>query len=336
MAYKSKEKFPLLNNPAKQTYCTVDPNRGTPCRVHFHRDTLKHLTPLNIDLPNTVDGYDHIALVTEKVLTVEELQRIEIFPARKDIPPVATEENEVLSAFNNKDSRASMDSDVQVVAAVTQAKATIRKLESSNLRVNDLERKIVTNGGKRDDGSPESLEYYKAVDSRNKIMVEQAKNYYVAASQMGLNEKHPDDKVRWLAANQPEFPFNVQNGYDGLTVADWTPEMKTLMYTVDTYAGKEHVQAKWEEEKSTHSEHVKRQNEMLKETGTNFRYTPVRPSKELVYARIEAAIQNKEVREAQDAVNSANIFNRKSRVKHLDEAKNRLWVAQEKLDNLEG
>jgi hypothetical protein len=39
MAYKSDVKYPLISNPEKSSYCTVDPTSGRWCRIHFHKGT---------------------------------------------------------------------------------------------------------------------------------------------------------------------------------------------------------------------------------------------------------------------------------------------------------
>lgn len=38
MGYKSDVKYPLISDPSKMSYCTVDPSTGRLCRIHFHEN----------------------------------------------------------------------------------------------------------------------------------------------------------------------------------------------------------------------------------------------------------------------------------------------------------
>ena len=41
MAYRSKELYRHVNNPAQASHCTIDPKLGKPCRLHDHANPVK-------------------------------------------------------------------------------------------------------------------------------------------------------------------------------------------------------------------------------------------------------------------------------------------------------
>lgn len=350
MGYRSKEKYPLLKNPEKKTHCTVDPRRGVPCRVHFHRSTFEKLQPLNLELPeppsyplgikpykSTVAGYDRHELMEAYNFTVEELYQMEAFPARKDLPPMATEDNEMYRTFQDRDNRKMMHPDVQTVVAVKQVANLQAQLNPVNKALEE-ERLNPEYPGNNDLMSdlPKSRKYFELLNQQANIMSEQAKLYYTAASALGWDKNHQNENIQWSAYNQPSQPTMTEKASDGVTRTYWTPSMQQLVNAVESHSKAEHVKEAYAEASGKYANLVYKQNQTLMETGTNFRYTKTPPSDQLVQARIDNAIQNEKVRKAQREFNTANIFTRKNKLQKLENEKAQQTVTSQLLDQLEG
>ena len=351
MAYKSKEKYPLVKNPNKWSYCSVDPARGVPCRVHFHREDVAKLKKLDLNLPepppvpghisanlysDTIAGFKRTDLMNGYGLTAAELYRIETFPANSDLPDVASEANEVWLSFQDPANRKLMSANVQAAAVVEHAKsldAALRKAQN-DLQQERLNPEYPGNRNVMSD-QPKSRKYYELLDVQNRLMSDIASSYITAADALGWRE-HSNEGIRNALMVAPSAASTFQQNSEGVDVTVWSAPVSNLMYAVDAHARQPHVAAEYGEAKNKYANIVYQQNKSLTDFGTNFRVEKIAPSAELVEARLQKAIQERQVIKAREGASKAGIFNRNRRIRELQAEEAKLEEYKNRLNILEG
>jgi hypothetical protein len=337
MSYKSKEQFPLINNPKKKTYCHIDPRSGRVCSVHFHKNALKHAVPAdptwlqeeqwnnpwgeNNDWSFEVAGYDMGTLNNEFGISFEEINKMQNYPPQRGVGPSTDAANELWLVYNDRSRREYMDKDLQVAIAV----ARVQAIEPEFRQVRDelhRERQNKDYPGNNKIGSdlPKSDLYYKLLSKEGQMFEERARIYQNAGYVLGL-DKSSNEYIKRAMDVVPSACVTWQRGDDGVERTYWNQNFSQLMSVVDSYARNETVKAKYEKEKEGYRNLANIKNDNVKNHGTNDFANRIKPSPKLVEARVEAKIKETLFNRAQQAYDSSNIFTRRSRKKALDAAR---------------
>lgn len=351
MAYKSKEQYPLINNPSKKTYCHIDPRSGRVCSVHFHKNALKHAVApdpswlqeqawndpfgSNDEWSLEVGGYDMSTLNTEFGISFEEMGRMQNFPPKRGVGALTDEANEAWLAYSDRSRRQYMDKDVKIGIIADRLASTepeFRKLREEL----DKEKQNKQYPGNNQLGSdlPKSQRYYELVGKQAQIFEERANLYLEAAYLMDL-DKSENEYIKRAVRTSGMHATTWHRDTDGIERTYWTQDFSQLTSTVDYYARSETVKAKYAAEKENYKSLAKIKNDNIRNHGTNDFENRIKPSPRLVEARVDFAIKKSIADKAQAAFDSSNIFNRRSRRKALSEAKAALSTANMTLNSRE-
>lgn len=352
MAYRSKEKYPLKNNPKTMTYCHIDPARHYPCQIHFHPKTEKEYKKIvSIQPPaddynalemyewglndSLIGGYHMFVLMSDFDFTVEDVRECQSFPPIKDRPPLTSPENEAWLLMKDNYYKSTLDPDVQVAIISDRLKAIDPELNEA-IKLMDTERTNPNYPANKDPygNGQKSSRYYELAGKIHDMFEERARLMVAAGYQLGLDKSENED-VRKLMSITGFSASTVERDINGNYRNYWSRGAASLRDRIESRAKREDVQANYSRTKEMYAGVAKTVNDSIRTHGTDFRGPQVKPSENLQRVRVEAKILEKAFAKAEAELEKANVFNKNSKKDKVSQLRGELMRVKGRLESAE-